>query len=102
MFAVIGVLLLCGLIGATAPLHAQLVTLSPVTSEVLPAQPIEPANPVPAIMPAAQVVPDDGEEQPIHYDQAIDHPRIREVSEKTEKVYRFYPTKGQIDVDPTK
>ncbi len=104
MFPFIAVMLVVGLVGATRPLHAQVehVPLSPVTSEVIPVQPIEPANPVPAIEPAAQVIEEDEEPgQQIHYDQAIDHPRIKEVSEKTEKVYRFYPKKGSKDAENT-
>lgn len=97
MFPVIGVLLLVGLIGSTAPLHAQ-APFKPVTSTILPAQPIEPTKPVELVQPVP-AIEDDQPEEEVHYEQAIDHPRIREVSEKSEKIYRFYPLKGQIDAD---
>lgn len=109
MFAVIGVILLVGIIGATAPLHAQPTIVqttvlpahtlkqdSPTWENTVPVQPIEPSKPV-TIAPVSAVEADDSEEanEPVHYGQVIDHPRIQEVSEKTEKVYRFYPLKGQ-------
>lgn len=101
MFPFIAVMLAVGLVASTRPLHAQLVPLSPVTSEVLPAQAIEPSKPIDLVEPVSAIEEDEQPEEGVHYEQAIDHPRIREVSEKTEKVYRFYPTKGQTDANPS-